>query len=75
MPQIEAIPGFIDYYVIQNHETLERSSISIFTDKTGTDASTKRAGEFLNGQGLASYYEDVNPVITEGEIVVATEKA
>lgn len=73
MPQIEQIPGFIDYYVVQNFGTLERSSISIFADKTGTDASTKLASEFLNGQGLADLYEDVNPVITEGEIVVASE--
>jgi hypothetical protein len=75
MPQIEQIPGFIDYYVVQNFDTLERSSVSIFADKEGTDASTKLAGEFLNGQGLADLYEDVNPVITEGEIVVASDKA
>lgn len=75
MPQIEHIPGFIDYYVVQNFDTLDRSSISIFRDKEGTDASTKLAGEFLNGQGLAGLYEDVNPVITEGEIVVASDKA
>jgi hypothetical protein len=75
MPQIEQIPGFIDYYVIQNFGTLERASVSIFTDKEGADASSKVAGEFLNGQGLAGLYEDIDPVITEGEIVVASDKA
>jgi len=70
VPIIRGIPGFVEYYIVQNMETRERTSVSIFADKTGTDESTKQASAFLNGQGLADYYEDVNPVIQEGVIVI-----
>ena len=70
VPLIRQIPGFIDYYVVQNVETRQRTSVSIFADEAGTEESTKQASAFLNGQGLADYYEDVNPIITEGKIVV-----
>jgi hypothetical protein len=70
IPIVRAIPGFVEYYIVQNMETRERTSVSIFADKTGTDESTKQASAFLNSQGLADYYEDVNPVIQEGTIII-----
>lgn len=71
VPLIMQIPGYIDYYIVQNFETRERTSVSIFADKSGTDASTAKAAEFLRSQGLTDYYENVDPVIHEGEIVIA----
>jgi hypothetical protein len=70
VPIISAIPGFVEYYIVQNMETRERTSVSIFKDKTGTDESTKQASAFLKGQGLADYYENVDPVIQEGAIII-----
>jgi hypothetical protein len=55
--------------VVQNDETRERTGVSIFTDKTGTDESTRVVGEYL--QGFADFYEDVEPIIQEGSIVFA----
>lgn len=72
VPIIKQIPGYIDYYIVQNFDTRERTSVSIFADNAGADESTAKAGEFLRSQGLADYYEDVDPVITEGEIIIAT---
>jgi hypothetical protein len=68
-PQLQAIPGFVEYNVVQNDETRERTGVSIFTDKTGTDESTRVVGEYL--QGFADFYEDVEPIIQEGSIVFA----
>lgn len=70
VPIIRAIPGFVEYSIVQNMATRERTSVSIFRDKAGTDESTKEATAFLKDKGLADYYEDVNPVIQEGAIAV-----
>jgi hypothetical protein len=73
VPLIEAIPGFVEYYVVQNPDTRDRTAVSIFTDKQGADESTAVASDFISGEGgLADYYEDVEPVVLEGAIVVAT---
>ena len=72
VPIVRQIPGFIDYYVVQDSETRQLTAVSIFADQAGTDESTKQASAFLTGQGLADYAEDVDPVITEGTIVVAS---
>ncbi len=71
VPIVRQIPGFVEYFIVQNFETRERTSVSIYADKTGADESSKRAGEFLTGQGLADFYEDVNPVTVEGTIIIA----
>ena len=70
VPVIRRIPGFVEYYVVQNAETRGRTSVSIFADRAGADESTRAAGEFLRGEGLADLYEDVTPVVQEGTIVV-----
>jgi hypothetical protein len=70
VPIVRQIPGFIDYYIVQNFETRERTSVSIFTDKAGTEESTKQASAFVQDQGLTDYYEDATPIITQGQIVV-----
>lgn len=70
VPIVKAIPGFVEYSIVQNMETRDRTSVSIFADKTGADESTKQAGDFLTGHGLADYYENVEPVIQEGTIIV-----
>jgi hypothetical protein len=72
VPIIMEIPGYIDYYIVQNFDTRERTGVAIFADKAGADESTAKAGEFLRSAGLADFYEDVDPVIVEGEIVIAT---
>jgi hypothetical protein len=68
---IEAIPGFVAYYVVQNDETRERTAVNIFADEAGAAESSAQASEFLNGQGLADYYEDVNPIVQQGWIVLS----
>jgi hypothetical protein len=72
VPIIMQIPGYIDYYIVQNFDTRQRTGVAIFADKAGADESTAKAGEFLRSAGLADFYEDVDPVIVEGEIVIAT---
>jgi hypothetical protein len=73
VPLIAAIPGFVEYYVVQNLDTRERTAVSIFTDKDGADESTTMASAFINGEGLADYYESVEPVVMECEVVIASE--
>jgi hypothetical protein len=73
VPIIKQIPGYIDYYIVQNFDTRQRTGVAIFADKAGADESTAKAGEFLRSQGLADYYENVDPIIVEGEIVIATD--
>jgi len=70
VPIIVQIPGFVEYYVVQNPDTRERTSVSIFADKAGADASTAKAAEFLKSNNLARYYENVMPVVTAGELVI-----
>lgn len=70
VPIIQQIPGFVEYYIVQNPDTRERMSVSIFTDKTGTDASTAKASAFLKANNLAGYYENADPVVTEGELIL-----
>ena len=43
VPIIKQIPGFVEYYIVQNAETRQRSSVSIFKDKAGADESTSKA--------------------------------
>jgi hypothetical protein len=69
VPLIREIPGFVEYYVVQNEETLERTGVSIFTDKAGADESTRVAVEFINAEGLSDSYERAEPVVLEGTIV------
>jgi hypothetical protein len=71
VPIVRAIPGFVEYYVVQNFDTRERTGVSIYADKTGADESTRQVSDFLKGNGLADYYEDVEPVVQEGTIVTA----
>jgi hypothetical protein len=72
LPIVRAIPGFVEYYVIQNFDTRERTGVSIFTDKAGADESTRLVGEFISREGLADYYEDAEPIVVEGTIVTAS---
>ncbi len=71
IPVIREIPGFVEYYVVQNNETRERTAVNIFTDKAGADESTKRASEIIEREGLADHYEDAEPIVMEGTIVTA----
>jgi hypothetical protein len=72
VPLIQAIPGFVEYFVMQNPDTRDRTAVSVFTDKAGADQSTTVASDFISGEGgLADFYEDVEPVVLEGPIVVA----
>jgi hypothetical protein len=72
LPIVRAIPGFVEYYVIQNFDTRERTGVSIFTDKAGADESTRLVGEFIASEGLADSYEDAEPIVVEGEIVTSS---
>jgi hypothetical protein len=69
VPLIREIPGFVEYYVVQNFETLERTGVSIFADREGADESTRVAGDYIASQGLADSYESADPVVYEGTIV------
>lgn len=71
VPLIRALPGFVEYDVIQNTETRDRIAVSIFATRAGASASTQTATEFLTRQGLADYYENVAPDVKEGTIVTA----
>ncbi len=53
VPLIAAIPGFVEYYVVQNPDTRERTAVSMFLDKAAADESTTMANDFINGQGLS----------------------
>jgi hypothetical protein len=75
LPIVRVIPGFVEYYVIQNSETRERTGVSIFMDKEGADESTTQVGEYITSQGLADYYEDVEPIVVEGMIVTAIQQS
>lgn len=66
-PLLQAIPGFVEYYVVQNDETRQRTGVSVFADKAGADESTRMVGEYL--ADFADYYEDVEPTVQEGMIV------
>src|SRR5262245_58422275 len=46
VPIIMQIPGYIDYYIVQNFDTRQRTGVAIFADKAGADESTAKAGEF-----------------------------
>jgi hypothetical protein len=70
VPIIKQIPGFVEYYIVQNAETRQRSSVSIFKDKAGADESTSKAGDFLKTNNLTGYYEDVNPVVVDGSVLL-----
>lgn len=67
-PLIRAIPGYVDYYVVQNEDTRERTAVSIFNDRAGIEESTRQAAEYLSG--YPDYYEDLDPILHEGAIVV-----
>ena len=71
IPIVRAIPGFIEYVVVQNTETRARTGVSVYADKTGADASTQQVNAYLQAHGLADYYENVEPVVQEGAIVTA----
>lgn len=71
VPLIRALPGFVEYDVIQNSETRDRIAVSIFTTKAGADASTQTAADFLTSHGLTGYYESVQPDVKEGTIVTS----
>ncbi len=65
VPDIKAIPGFIDYYLIYGEKDTEYS-IGIFKDKKGAEAMNKLAGDFVK-----KHAADVEiTTITEGEVVV-----
>jgi hypothetical protein len=70
VPIIKQIPGFVEYYIVQNADTRQRSSVSIFKDKAGADESTAKAGDFLKANNLTGYYEDVNPVVVDGAVLL-----
>jgi hypothetical protein len=71
VPILQEIPDFVEYYIVTNAATRERTSVGIFADKAGADASTERAAEFLRERGLVDRYEeDATPVILEGAIAV-----
>jgi hypothetical protein len=70
VPIIEAIPGFVEYFIVQNPDTRQRTAVSIFEDKAGADISTTKATEFLKANDLAKFYENVEPVVTAGELIL-----
>ena len=71
IPIVRAIPGFIEYVVVQNTETRARTGVSVYADKTGADASTQQVNAYLQAHGLADYDENVDPVVQEGVIVTS----
>jgi hypothetical protein len=73
VPVIRDIPGFVEYYVVQNDDTRDRTAVNIFANKAGADESTKQASEIIESQGLADYYEDAEPTVMEGVIVTAAQ--
>jgi hypothetical protein len=71
IPIMKQIPGFVEYYVVQNDETRERTAVNLFETEEGAAESSAKAGEFLKAQGLADHYEDVNPISQQGWIVLS----
>lgn len=71
IPIVQAIPGFIAYFVVQNAETRARTGVGVYADKAGADASTQQVNVYLQAHGLADFYETVAPVVQEGAIVTS----
>ena len=71
LPIIRAIPGFVDYYLVDAGDGVLIST-SIFESASGEEESNWRAGEFV-GQHLTPLMPNP-PDITAGEVVAHTAK-
>lgn len=69
LPQVQAIPGFVDYYLIYTDKQTE-VSFGVFKDKKGADTLNKIASDFV--KTVAPKVEI--QTVTEGEIVLEARK-
>jgi uncharacterized protein YciI len=72
VPGVQAIPGFHSYYLVKLREN-ELVGIGTFEDKSGADASSRWAAEFVKSDAIK---DRINaPDITEGELRISREAA
>jgi len=64
LPIIEQVPGFQEYFLVETEEG--PLSISVFTDPTGMDESTRRAADWVQ-QNLAGFFTGP-PAVTTGNV-------
>lgn len=74
VPLIQAIPGFVAYYVVADPDTRDQVGISIFADKAGADESTRIAAEWGPTSGATELVEG-DPMVAEGVIAIAVDPA
>ena len=68
VPLLKEIPGFIAYYWVDAGGGL-MASTSVFEDRSGAEASTERAAEWVQ-QNIASLLPNP-PQVTAGEVVAS----
>ncbi len=68
---IEAVPGFFSWSAFLNDETRDYVAVSTFDTKENSDASTAAAAQYVSDNALASYLVDPQPVVIDGQIVLA----
>ncbi len=68
VPLLKEIPGFIAYYWVDAGGGL-MASTSVFEDRSGAEASTQRAAEWVQ-QNIASLLPNP-PQVTAGEVVAS----
>ncbi len=68
---IEAVPGFFGWSAFLNDETRDYVAVSTFDTKENSDASTAAAAQYVSDNALASYLIDPQPVVIDGQIVLA----
>lgn len=64
LPEIQAIPGFIDYYLVYTDNETE-VSIGVFKDKKGADQLNALAGQFIKNKPSVKL-----TTVHEGPVVV-----
>lgn len=67
---ISASPGFDAYVILYNDETRVWTALSLFDTAENAQASTESAAEFVQEHDLGGNFEDPNPVIVEGRVII-----
>src|SRR4051812_2375300 len=62
---ISSTPGFVAYHAVKSGDTL--ISVTVCQDKTGTDETTRRAGEWVREKLPADVLAGLKAEVTEGD--------
>jgi hypothetical protein len=69
VPLAREIPGFVAYFGSEDPESGDQAFVGVFDDKTGSDESTRVAGEWLT-ENAYDFFEG-DPTVAEGVIGAA----